>query len=70
MKTVLLLFFAALGLASARTYCQPEDSQCWPTSEEIEEFKSSLSPETLDCLNDFPTFTSQDDKGPIIWNQW
>ena len=44
-----------------KKYCQPGE-ECWPTTEEIEQFKMHLSPTGRDCHR-FPTFTSIDEPG-------
>lgn len=66
---VLLIFLCLPALNLAKTYCQPNDP-CWPTQEEIDTFQESLSPASGDCLRLFPTFTSEDHKGTVVWNQW
>ena len=58
--TGFLLFKFSIG-SSARHYCQPGES-CWPTVEEIEQFKSYLSPTDEEC-HSLPTFSSFDEPG-------
>ena len=48
-------------VSSTKHYCQPEE-ECWPTSEEVEEFKKYLTPKHDDCYG-FPTFSSVDEPG-------
>ena len=65
-----IIFASWAALALGKNYCQPSDSSCWPTSQEIEEFKSSLSPPSGQCLQDFPTYASKDEPGDPINNVW
>ena len=51
---------AVIGLPSNR-YCQPGES-CWPTDEEVEQFKSYLTPDDEQC-HSLPTFSSLDEPG-------
>ena len=53
-----------------RDFCQPGDTRCWPTNEEINQFRNSLSTADANCLNNFPTFTSKDHEGGLIINTW
>ena len=61
-----LLFYTTI--VYSKEYCQPGNS-CWPNMEEIEGFKSSLS-DVNECLNNFPTFTSKDEQGDMVLNEW
>ena len=61
-----LLFYTTI--VYSKEYCQPGNS-CWPNMEEIEVFKSSLS-DVNECLNNFPTFTSKDEQGDMVLNEW
>ena len=65
----LYLTFLLFAVTHAKDYCQP-NQECWPTEEEIATFKGSLHEPTAECLEDFPTFVSQDDQGPFIYNTW
>ena len=74
-----LILILALGVfcqqglfASAEPtfYCQPTDSTCWPTYDEIEKLKGSLTQPDSSCLQQFPTFMSKDEQGPITENAW
>ena len=57
---VFFLLIQGLVLAT-KEYCQPGES-CWPTIEEVEQFKSYLSPTDEECYS-LPTFTSLDEPG-------
>lgn len=65
---VVLLSIIHVSLGS-KTYCQPAEP-CWPSVDEINQLKGSLSQPLSDCLKAVPTFTSQDEKGPLIFNTW
>ena len=65
----LCVFFSGLAYG-ARDFCQPGDTTCWPTNEEIDQFKNSLSRADANCLRNFPTFTSKDNEGGLIVNTW
>ena len=60
--TGFLLFRFSIG-SSARHYCQPGES-CWPTVEEVDQFKSYLSPADEEC-HSLPTFSSFDEPGKL-----
>ena len=66
MEVVYLLFaitvFSRLDVClPAKQYCLP-GHDCWPTLEEVEEFKSYLTPTNEDC-HGFPTYSSIDEPG-------
>ena len=61
--TGFLLFRFSIG-SSARHYCQPGES-CWPTVEEVEQFKSYLSPADDEECHSLPTFSSFDEPGKL-----
>ena len=63
-----VLFSGSNGVG--RNFCQPGDTRCWPTNEEINQFRNSLSTADANCLNNFPTFTSKDNEGGLIINTW
>ena len=67
--SISLLHVVILG-SSAKDYCQPQD-ECWPTSEEVEQFKQYLTPTGEDC-HGLPTFSSVDEPGSLTilpgWN--
>ena len=65
-----VIFINLLSLVFAKDFCQPDNPSCWPTSEEIETFKNSLTQPNSECLENFPTFTSKDDPGHVIYNAW
>ena len=58
---VSLLLIESSIASSERHYCQPGES-CWPTIEEVEQFKSYLSPTNEEC-HSLPTFSSFDEPG-------
>ena len=64
-----VLFFSGSN-GVGRNFCQPGDTRCWPTNEEINQFRNSLSTADANCLNNFPTFTSKDNEGGLIINTW
>lgn len=71
LLTSLVLFSLALiSTANAKEYCQPDNTSCWPTANEIEAFKASLEVADDECLVDFPTFTSVDEPGELLYNYW
>ena len=70
LQARLAVFLSFLTLISAIDHCQPGNLECWPTESEIEAFKSSLSTQSNDCLESFPTFTSQDEEGDSVMNSW
>ena len=55
------MLFESPIASSVRHYCQPGES-CWPTTEEVEQFKSYLSPTNEECYT-LPTFSSLDEPG-------
>ena len=71
IKHILLIGFAILltKCHASKEYCQPGNNECWPTVEELESFKSSLS-QANECLPNFPTFTSEDEPGEMTSNVW
>ncbi len=69
MKSILILL-SIFSLVSSREFCTPNDAGCWPSDEEIESFKLSLSSPTSDCLDFVPTFSSKSDPGELIYNYW
>ena len=70
MKAISYIFLLCLALVSSKEYCQPGNSECWPNGEQVEAFKASLSSPNGECLESFPTFTSKDEEGETIMNNW
>ena len=66
----IVIFINFLSLAFTKEYCQPGNESCWPTSDEIENFKNSLTAPSSECLQSFPTFTSKNEPGDQIYNSW
>ena len=64
--STIFLFFAT---TNAREYCQPDNGTCWPTEDQIQDLKKSLSAPN-DCLTNVPTFLSLDEEGELIINKW
>ena len=70
MYNIAFLLLIILTVSSyGKEYCQPVNTSCWPNTEEINHFKASLS-DTNDCLNNFPTYTSTDKQGALVYNKW
>ena len=70
LSFLVVLVGALIAQIFAKDFCQPGDENCWPTLDEIEIFKTSLSPSSVDCLDTFPTFTSKDEPGQLQYNRW
>ena len=65
-KFFAVFFLLNQGLVLAtKEYCQPGET-CWPTTAEIEEFKSYLTPKNEEC-HGLPTFTSLDEPGKSLF---
>ena len=67
----LILIFSSYATVFGRDFCQPNEN-CWPTFEDIANLRESLSNvnEDGECLQSFPTFTSKDEQGPLVYNKW
>ena len=64
-KFFAVFFLLNQGLVLAtKEYCQPGET-CWPTTVEIEEFKSYLTPKNEEC-HGLPTFSSLDEPGKSL----
>ena len=70
LKYKILIILNFVSLAFTKDYCQPGNESCWPKTEEIEDFKNSLTAPNAECLENFPTFTSKDEPGDAIYNSW
>ena len=67
--TFFSILFLLFVTTNAREYCQPSNSTCWPTKDQIQDLKKSLSVPN-DCLTNIPTFSSLDEEGDLIINEW
>ena len=70
MRVILFYLLFGIALVSAKEYCQPSNTDCWPNAGQIEAFKATLSSPNAECLESFPTFTSKDEEGATIMNNW
>lgn len=69
-RNLVLLLSLLTNVANCIEYCQPETASCWPTPDEIQAFKANLEEPNDECLVDFPTFTSLDEPGDLLYNYW
>merc|ERR1712142_472149 len=70
MLGLIILFLSGL-VSSSPPYCQPGD-QCWPSQEEVEVFANTLSQvpdHDAECMG-LPTFSSFDQQGDLMHNDW